>query len=143
MTPAQDAGPSSAVGPRADIYRAPRQEKPWGYEQIYAAVEGRYVGKIIHINAGHSLSLQYHQEKEETISVLSGEATVQYGPIDGALDERRFGPGDTIHLPARVVHRVIAITDITFAETSTAHSGWRDDVVRLHDHYGRAGTSTP
>jgi mannose-6-phosphate isomerase len=130
-------------GPQAEVYQAQRQEKPWGHEQIFAAVEGKYVGKIIHVNAGQSLSLQYHNNKEETISLISGTAELQYGPVGGELTERRFEPGDTIHLPAHVVHRVTAVTDIVFAEASTAPPGWRDDVVRLQDSYGRAGTSAP
>jgi mannose-6-phosphate isomerase-like protein (cupin superfamily) len=75
--------------------------------------------------------------------MLSGEAVIGYGPVGGDLTEVTFGPGDTIHVPARVVHRVTAITDIVFAEASTAQSGWRDDVVRLQDDYGRTGTSAP
>jgi mannose-6-phosphate isomerase len=139
-----DQGQGAAlVGPQAQIYQAPRQDKPWGYEQIYAVVEGKYAGKIIHVNAGGSLSLQYHEAKEETISLLSGEAEIQFGPVGGQLASRTFHPGDTIHLPARVVHRITATTDIVFAETSTAMPGWRDDVVRLEDVYGRAGTSAP
>ena len=51
----------------ASIYQAPHQDKPWGHERIFAVVEGKYVGKSLHINAGHSLSLQYHDAKEETI----------------------------------------------------------------------------
>ncbi len=104
----------------AVVYRAQEQDKPWGHEQIFAAMDGRYVGKVIHVTAGNSLSLQYHEHKEETISLISGEADIQYGPVDGDLTTRRFGPGDTIHLPPRVVHRVTAITDIVFAEASTA-----------------------
>jgi mannose-6-phosphate isomerase-like protein (cupin superfamily) len=110
---------------------------------IFAAVEGKYVGKIIFVAAGQSLSLQYHLEKEETISVLSGEALIQYGPAGGELAEQAFGPGDTIHLPAGVVHRVTAVADVTFAEASTAGPGWREDIVRLTDAYGRSGTSAP
>lgn len=125
------------------VYRAAEQPKPWGHEQIFAAAEGQYVGKIIHVTAGHSLSLQYHEHKDETISLISGQADIQYGPLDGELTERRFGPGDTIHLPARAVHRVTAISDIVFAEASTAPPGWREDVVRLEDAYGRTGTSAP
>ncbi len=127
----------------AEVYQAPRQEKPWGHEQIFAAVDGKYAGKIIYVNAGQSLSLQYHEHKDETISVLSGSADLQYGPVGGELTERRFGPGDTIHLPVRVVHRITAVTDLVFAESSTAEDGWREDVVRLEDKYGRAGTSAP
>ena len=132
-----------SAGARAQVYRAPRQEKPWGYELIFAAIEGLYVGKILHVNAGQSLSLQYHEQKEETITMLSGEAVIKYGAIGGELTEQKFGPGDTIHLPARSVHRLTAITDIEFAETSTAFPGWREDVVRLEDAYNRAGTTAP
>jgi mannose-6-phosphate isomerase len=142
LIPDTEAG-SPSVGAQAEVYRAARQDKPWGYEQIFAAVDGKYVGKIIHVTAGHSLSLQFHRDKEETMSMLSGEAVLQYGPADGELTELRFTPGDAIHLPAGVVHRVTAVTDIVFAEASTAPPGWRDDVVRLQDAYGRTGTSAP
>jgi mannose-6-phosphate isomerase len=132
-----------APGPVADIYRAPRVDKPWGHEIHFASHDDLYVGKIIQVMAGHSLSLQYHVQKDETISVLSGEALIEFGPEDGALTSQQFGPGDTIHLPPRTVHRITAITDLTFAEASTAQPGWREDVVRLEDKYGRAGTSAP
>jgi mannose-6-phosphate isomerase len=143
VTLAQDASGPAAPGPRAEVYRAARQDKPWGHEMIFAAIEGRYAGKIISVTAGHSLSLQYHLEKEETISVLSGQALIQHGPLGGELTEQMFGPGDTIHLPPGTVHRVTAVADVTFAEASTAGPGWREDVVRLEDAYGRSGTSQP
>jgi mannose-6-phosphate isomerase len=133
----------SSGDPQAAVYQAQRQEKPWGHEAIFAAENGKYVGKIIYVNAGQSLSLQYHNHKEETISLISGAADIEYGPIGGELTKRRFEPGDTIHIPAHVVHRVIAVTDIVFAEASTAPDGWREDVVRLQDSYGRVGTSAP
>ena len=128
---------------QATVYQAPRQDKPWGHELIFAAVDGQYAGKVIYVTAGDSLSLQYHREKDETISVLSGEALFEYGRDEQQLTQRRFGPGDTIHLPVGVRHRITAVTDLTFAEASTAAPGWRDDVVRLEDRYGRAGTSAP
>jgi oxalate decarboxylase/phosphoglucose isomerase-like protein (cupin superfamily) len=133
----------ATTGQPAEVYRAARQDKPWGHEQIFAGVDGKYVGKIIYVSAGQSLSLQYHQRKDETISVISGEASVRYGPVDGPLTEAKFGPGDTIHVPPRTVHRITAITDLIFAEASTAPEGWREDVVRLEDAYGRTGTTAP
>jgi mannose-6-phosphate isomerase-like protein (cupin superfamily) len=136
------SGPA-ALGPAAEVYRAPRQDKPWGYEVIFAGVDGKYVGKIIHVSAGHALSLQYHQWKEETSSVLSGAALIEHGPSPEALTSQHLGPGDTIHLPPGVLHRITAITDLTFVEASTAQPGWREDVVRLDDKYGRAGTTAP
>jgi mannose-6-phosphate isomerase len=138
--------PTSGVAAQdasAEVYQAPRQDKPWGHEVIFAAIEGKYAGKIIHVIAAHALSLQYHLQKDETISVLSGAAVIEHGPSADALTSQHFGPGDTIHLPVGTVHRITAITDLTFAETSTADPGWREDVVRLEDKYGRTGTSAP
>jgi mannose-6-phosphate isomerase len=141
VTPAQN-GSSPAAGV-AEVYRAPRQDKPWGHEVIFAGLDGKYVGKIIHVIAGNALSLQYHRRKEETISVLSGAALIEHGPSAEDLASQHFGPGDTIHLPPGAVHRITAITDLTFAEASTAEPGWREDVVRLEDKYGRTGTTAP
>jgi mannose-6-phosphate isomerase len=134
---------SGAHGAQAEIYRATRQDKPWGHEMIFAAVDGKYVGKIINVTAGHSLSLQYHLHKEETSTVLSGAALIEYGPAADDLTSQHLGPGDTIHLPPGTVHRITAITDLSFAEASSAEPGWREDVVRLEDKYGRTGTTAP
>ncbi|HEX3925449.1 MAG TPA: cupin domain-containing protein [Streptosporangiaceae bacterium] len=143
MTSAQNAAGAGASLPQAEVYQAARQDKPWGHELIFAAFGDKYIGKIIHVTQGQSLSLQYHQQKDETISVISGEALFQYGPSTGELTDRRFGPGDTIHLPAGVLHRITALSDLDFAEASTAYPGWREDVVRLEDRYGRTGTTAP
>lgn len=144
---ASDSPPAApgpvASGAAAEVYRAPRQDKPWGHEVIFAGVDGKYVGKIIHVIAGHALSLQYHLRKDETISVLTGAALIEHGASADSLTSQHFGPGDTIHLPPGALHRIMAITDLTFAEASTAQPGWREDVVRLEDKYGRAGTTAP
>ncbi|HEY2508950.1 MAG TPA: hypothetical protein VGI58_20735 [Streptosporangiaceae bacterium] len=141
MTVAQNG--SQTAGPSTVVYQAATQAKPWGHEVIFAVVEGKYVGKIIHVTAGHSLSLQYHLQKEETSTVLSGAGLIEYGPSADELTSQHMGPGDTVHLAPGVVHRITAITDLTFAETSTADPGWREDIVRLEDKYGRTGTSAP
>ena len=142
MTSAQNATDAASV-PQAEVYRAARQDKPWGHELIFAAIGDKYIGKIIHVSAGQSLSLQYHREKEETISVISGEALIQYGPSADRLTDQQFVAGDTIHLPPGVLHRITAVSDLEFAEASTAYPGWREDVVRLEDRYGRTGTTAP
>jgi mannose-6-phosphate isomerase len=142
VTSAQNATDGTSV-PQAEVYRAARQDKPWGHELIFAAIADKYIGKIIHVNAGHSLSLQYHREKEETMSVISGEALIEYGPAADQLTDRRFSAGDTIHLLPGVLHRITALSDLEFAEASTAYPGWREDVVRLEDRYGRTGTTAP
>jgi mannose-6-phosphate isomerase len=144
--PAVTTAPQSSppiTAPVADVYQAPRQEKPWGHEVIFAGLDGKYAGKIIHVTAGQGLSLQYHRQKEETISVLSGAALIEHGASADSLTSQHFGPGDTIHVPPGTLHRITAITDLTFAEASTAEPGWREDVVRLEDKYGREGTSAP
>jgi mannose-6-phosphate isomerase-like protein (cupin superfamily) len=133
----------TAVTGGARTYRAPRVDKPWGHEVIFAAVDGKYVGKVITVWAGHSLSLQYHEAKEETISLLAGSARVEHGQDASLLVSEVFGPGDTIHVPVGTVHRITALDDVTFVECSTADPGWREDVVRLEDAYGRQGTSAP
>ena len=131
------------TGPQADLARVEVVLKPWGHEAIFAAGEHGYVGKLITVRAGESLSLQYHVEKDETIVVVSGEALLETGPSADLLVERTLRLGDTAHVPAGVVHRVTAVSDLMFAEVSSAAPGWRDDVVRLEDRYGRGGTTSP
>jgi len=115
-----------------------RVEKPWGYELHWAKTE-RYVGKILHIKAGHALSLQYHNLKDETVMVHSGVLLYEI-EIDGVLTKREMRPGDAIHVTPKTVHRMTAVEDTDVLEVSTPEL---DDVVRLKDRYGREGTSAP
>ncbi len=114
-------------------------EKPWGYEEVFAETES-YVGKILFIRAGEALSLQYHEQKEETLRVLEGELELISGSKIDLLASERLGPGTVFHIPPRELHRMAAITDCRLLEVSTNHL---DDVVRLEDRYGRQGTSDP
>ncbi len=116
-----------------------RVDKPWGHEVIFALVDGKFCGKAIHITQGHSLSLQYHEEKEETISVQSGRLKVEIGLHEDALEEFELEAGESIHLVPFTRHRVTALEDTVMLEASTTEL---DDVVRLEDRYGREGTST-
>lgn len=133
--------PLAAQTPTASFATPWLQDKPWGNELIFAGGDRGYVGKLITVGAGHALSLQYHTEKDETISIISGEATFEHGPVAGPLQNRAMHPGDTVHLPPTVVHRITALTDLVFVEASTAAPGWREDIVRLSDNYGRSGTT--
>jgi len=126
----------------ARFFLAHREDKPWGHEIVFAQGEAGYVGKLITVLAGHSLSLQFHHEKDETISIVSGTALFECGTAT-ELTAMVMEPGQTVHVPAGVVHRMTAVSDIVFAEASTAAPGWREDVVRLDDRYGREGTSAP
>ena len=110
-----------------------RVEKPWGYELIWARTD-RYVGKILHIERGHVLSLQYHKAKDETIHVLSGEIIFRVGSAE-KLAEHRMKAGQSYHITAGTVHQMEAVVPSDLLEASTPEI---DDVVRLKDRYGRA-----
>lgn len=110
-----------------------RVEKPWGYELIWARTD-HYIGKLLHVRAGHALSLQYHERKDETIHLLRGELRFQAGPSATELRDVPFPPGTSYHIPPGIVHRMEAITDCDILEASTPDL---EDVVRLEDRYGR------
>ncbi len=116
-----------------------RVEKPWGHELIFARTD-RYVGKILFIRADEALSLQYHEQKDETIRIESGEMDLVVGTSVQKLERLRMGPGDTYHITPGTIHRMVAVTDCTIFEVSTPEL---DDVVRLEDRYGREGSSAP
>ena len=122
-----------AVDPR-------KVEKPWGYELVWAETEA-YVGKILFIKAGESLSLQFHRVKDESWLLQEGRAKLELGSAGEAmLKVEVIGAGAAFRFRPGTVHRVTALEDTTIVEVSTNHL---DDVVRLEDRYGREGTSTP
>jgi quercetin dioxygenase-like cupin family protein len=107
-------------------------DKPWGYELRWAITD-RYVGKIIHINRGHALSLQYHHRKDETIYLWSGKLKFEIEE-HGTLTAKEMLPGEAVHVTPPTVHRMTALEDSDVFEVSTPEL---DDVVRLEDRYGR------
>ena len=109
-----------------------RVEKPWGHELIWARTD-RYVGKVLHVKAGHVLSLQYHHRKDETMHVLSGELILRTREGD-QLVSRPFKAGESVHIPPLLVHQIEAVEDSDVLEASTPEL---DDLVRLEDRYGR------
>jgi len=123
-----------------ELVVAEKTEKPWGYELIWAksCSEDGYVGKILFIKAGHKLSFQYHEEKEETILVKSG---VLYLVTEGFIDDPeerkiiKLFPGKTFHIPPFYTHRFMANeSNVEIVEVSTKQL---EDIVRLEDDYGR------
>ncbi len=112
--------------------------KPWGHEVIWAH-SAQYVGKLLHIKAGHALSLQYHERKDETIHLLRGEMIYRVRQ-EGRLVELPFTAGQSYRNTPGTVHQMEAVTDCDVLEASTPHL---DDVVRLTDRYGREGTTAP
>jgi mannose-6-phosphate isomerase len=111
-----------------------KTEKPWGYEILWAHAD-RYVGKILHIEPGHLLSLQYHERKHESIYVLRGRMIFRYKNDAGELVEREMIAGTAQQVPTGMIHQFEALERTDVLEASTPDL---DDVVRLKDRYGRA-----
>jgi len=117
-----------------------RVEKPWGWELVWAETE-HYVGKLLFVKAGESLSLQFHRVKDESWYVQSGRAKIELSDAgEAALNEEVIAAPAYFRFEPGTVHRVTALDDTTIIEVSTPQI---DDVVRLEDSYGRAGTSEP
>ena len=126
--------------PRSGRTPVTRVSKPWGHEIIWARSE-RYVGKILHINAGHELSVQYHNRKDETVYLLSGEIVYRVQREgDDILEDMKLKVGESFRITPGTIHQMIAVTDCDVLEVSTPEI---DDVVRLSDRYGREGTTEP
>jgi len=113
-----------------------RTEKPWGYELLFALTP-QYAGKLIFVKKGHRLSLQYHSRKDETMLIHQGQVLMETGDDSGELSPVTLNPGDCIHLNPLTRHRLKALEDTFLFEVSTPEL---NDVTRLADDYGRAGT---
>ncbi|HEU0247126.1 MAG TPA: cupin domain-containing protein [Gaiellaceae bacterium] len=127
-----DARSRYGVSPR-------RVEKPWGWELVWAEADA-YAGKLLFVRAGESLSLQYHEAKDESWLVQEGRARLELGRVGDELETIEITAGDAFRFRPQTVHRVTAIEDTLVVEVSTTQL---DDVVRLEDRYGREGTSAP
>jgi mannose-6-phosphate isomerase len=126
------------AGDKAGKFPVRFVQKPWGHETIWAHTE-HYVGKVLHIKAGHALSVQYHNQKDETIHLLRGEMIYRVKQGE-KLVELPLKAGESFRNTPLTVHQMEAVTDCDVLEASTPHL---DDVVRLSDRYGREGTSAP
>lgn len=116
------------------IEEQPREvTKPWGSEVWYALTD-RYAGKILRVRAGHKLSVQYHEVKDETSYLLSGRLLLEQGESAGTMSRRTLDPGAVWRNAPRVVHSIEALEDSVILEVSTPEL---HDVVRVEDRYGR------
>jgi len=109
-----------------------RVDKPWGHEIIWAKTD-RYIGKILHIDAGQLLSLQYHNKKDESIYILRGEIILRFQQGETII-ERPLREGESFRIQPKVIHQFEAVATSDVLEASTPEI---DDVVRLKDRYGR------
>jgi mannose-6-phosphate isomerase-like protein (cupin superfamily) len=112
-------------------------DKPWGFELRFAITD-RYLGKVIHVNQGEALSLQYHEAKDETLLMTKGSMDLELAGADGAMATHRLSEGDCVRIVPGRKHRMVAVEDCEFFEVSSPEI---NDVVRLEDRYGREGTT--
>lgn len=131
--------PQGVAGGHVDETLPRRVDKPWGHELIWAHTD-RYVGKLLVIETGRRLSLQYHEVKDEWIRVLSGRLRLVLETTDGELSERILEPGEGAHIAPGRRHRFEAVERAELVEVSTPEVS---DVVRLADDFGREGTTAP
>ena len=132
-------GPVDPQSARPGAIETRRVDKPWGNELIWALTD-RYCGKVITIEAGRRLSLQYHEEKDEAILVTSGRLRLSLEGDDGEMVVSELGPGEAAHVAVGRRHRYEAIERVELVEVSTPELG---DVIRVEDDFGREGTSAP
>ena len=119
---------------------APRRvDKPWGHELIWVLTD-RYCGKVIVIETGQRLSLQYHERKDESVYVISGRLLLHLEDDAGVMTVRELGPGESARVPVGRRHRFEAAERVELIEVSTPEL---DDVIRVEDDFGREGTSAP
>jgi quercetin dioxygenase-like cupin family protein len=109
-------------------------KKPWGQEEV-VEINDRYMVKRLTMWKGHRCSLQFHNQKQETIYVLSGSLKVYTGTSPHKLSERIYQAHETITLTPGIIHRMEAVEDSVYLEASTPEL---DDVVRLSDDYNRS-----
>jgi mannose-6-phosphate isomerase len=133
------AGAASGAGSASADQLPRRVDKPWGSELIWALTD-RYCGKIITIETGKRLSLQYHERKDEWVHVLAGRLQLELEDDAGHMETRVLGPGEGAHVPVLRRHRYGGLERVELIEVSSPEI---DDVVRLDDDYGREGTSAP
>ena len=138
LIPAGDIGWSDIGGWEALREALETVDKPWGHEHLWA-LNQHYAGKFLHINAGESLSVQYHEVKDETICAVKGKLCLRIGMDADCLEERILLPGDQVHIPPGMIHQMEAIEDCVIAEVSTPYL---TDVVRIEDRYGRVSNRT-
>jgi mannose-6-phosphate isomerase-like protein (cupin superfamily) len=126
--------------PQAPGAFAPRRvDKPWGHELIWALTD-RFCGKVLVIETGRRLSLQYHEAKDEAIYVTSGRLLLHLENDEGEMTARELGPGEAARVAVGRRHRFEAIERVELVEVSTPELA---DVVRVEDDFGREGTSNP
>ena len=113
-------------------------DKPWGYEIILTEPDASYTAKLLFIKANQEISLQYHDQKTETLTLFSGECHIIIGQKVGSLTENNMEPHTGYSIFPNTIHQIKAISDCTIFEASTPEIG---TTCRLKDKYGRRDES--
>lgn len=115
---------------------ARRIEKPWGYEVLLSPPDAPYASKLIHVRAGKRLSLQLHDTKVETQTLVGGRGILVLEGADGELHDVQMEPGVGYHVAVGQRHRLCAAadSDVTVFESSSPELGV---TLRLEDDYAR------
>jgi mannose-6-phosphate isomerase-like protein (cupin superfamily) len=108
--------------------------KPWGHEIIFTPKDLPYTGKIIHVSEGKRLSLQVHDQKQESWYLLNGRGKVIWENSSGELIETEMQQGRGYTCKIGQKHRLAGITDCDILEVSTPEIG---TTFRLEDDYKR------
>lgn len=112
-----------------------RVEKPWGYELHWVKEDAPYIGKVLHINEGARLSLQVHDEKQESWFLFKGNGAVIWENNQGQMIETILEPGVGYSTKVGQKHRLKGLEggcDILEVSTPEAGTTWR-----LEDDYAR------
>ena len=107
--------------------------KPWGKE-VWLEVNDKYCFKAIHLRGGCQTSFQYHKRKLESSYVVSGRLEVSLENETGKIEILLMNPGDSYTVQPLRKHRVMALEDSVYIETSTPEV---DDIIRIQDNYSR------
>ena len=115
---------------------ARRIDKPWGFEVLLSPEDAPYTAKLIHVRAGKRLSLQVHDTKIETQTLVAGRGVLLLEGADGQLHEIDMEPNVGYHIAVGQKHRTCAAADAdaTIFEASTPEVGV---TLRLEDDYAR------
>jgi mannose-6-phosphate isomerase len=113
-----------------------RITKPWGYEVLLTPEDAPYAAKLIHVKAGKRLSLQVHDKKIETQTLLDGKGFLVMEDDQGELHDVQLRPGVGYHIAIGQRHRLCAApdADVTVFEASTPEIG---TTYRLEDDFRR------
>jgi len=109
--------------------------KPWGFELIFSDGTAKITSKILHVTKGKRSSLQYHDIKEEILTLIGGDGILEIEDSSGEIKKFNMILRKSYIVVPNQIHRFSAgETDCEIMESSTPESG---NTVRIEDDYSR------